>query len=73
MGYSDKISISTGDQISLQIITRLHTIILVTCLIIAICNVYDSQINISERVCIMGDVLSEEPQTSRFPCANGLA
>ena len=26
-----------------------------------------------ERMCIVGDVLSEEPQTLRFPCANGLA
>ena len=50
MGYSDKISMSTGDQNISLITIQLHTIILVTRLIIAICNVYDSQIFVSECV-----------------------
>ena len=48
IGYSDKISIPTGDQNISVITTQLHTIILVTCLIIASCN--DSQILVSECV-----------------------
>ena len=62
VGYSDKISMSSGDQNITLIITQLHTIILVTLwlLLFATCI----QLTITcERVCVMGDVLSEEPQT----------
>ena len=72
VGYSDKMSMPTGDQNVTLMITQLHTIILVT--LFDYCRWQRLQLTITcERVCVMGDVLSEEPQTSRFPCANGLA
>ena len=72
VGYSDKMSMPTGDLNITLIITQLHTIILITLwlLLFATCTTHNY---LRASVYYMGDILSEEPQSSRFPCANELA
>ena len=72
VSYSDKMNMSSGDLNNANNHSVAYHYLSNPLIIALCCNVYTTRKS-CERMCVMGDVLSEEPQTSRFPCANGLA